>query len=132
MLQYFISDEILYYENFHLEKVITPVDVNELESLLVESNYDKAKSAFLLDGFKNGFGIGYNGNENVQPQSPNLKFRGVGSKLELWNKVMKEVKLKRYEGPFSKIPYDHYIQSPIGLVPKDGKRYQTNISLILS
>ena len=32
---------------------------------------------------------------------------------------MKEVKLKRYAGPFSEIPFDSYIQSPIGLVPKD-------------
>ena len=36
---------------------------------------------------------------------------------------MKEVKLKRYAGPFEKIPFDDdYIQSPIGLVPKDGRR----------
>ena len=33
---------------------------------------------------------------------------------------MKEVKEQRYAGPFQKIPFDHYIQSPIGLVPKDG------------
>ena len=34
---------------------------------------------------------------------------------------MKEVKLKRYAGPFAEIPFkDHYIQSPIGLVEKDG------------
>ena len=47
----------------------------------------------------------------------------IGSKTELWNKVMKEVKLKRYTGPFNKIPYECYIQSPIGLVPKDnGKK----------
>ena len=32
---------------------------------------------------------------------------------------MKEVKLKRYAGPFEKILFDNYIQSPIGLVPKD-------------
>ena len=31
---------------------------------------------------------------------------------------MKEVQAKRYAGPFSDIPYDNYIQSPIGLVPK--------------
>ena len=35
---------------------------------------------------------------------------------------MKEVKLKRFAGPFAEIPYDTYIQSPVGLVPKnDGK-----------
>ena len=32
---------------------------------------------------------------------------------------MKEVKLKRYAGPFESPPFEHYIQSPIGLVPKD-------------
>ena len=32
---------------------------------------------------------------------------------------MKEVKLKRYAGPFKTIPFDNYIKSPIGLVPKD-------------
>ena len=43
----------------------------------------------------------------------------VGSEVELWNKIMKEVKLKRFVGPFNNIPYDSYIQSPVGLVPKD-------------
>ena len=33
---------------------------------------------------------------------------------------MKEVQLKRYAGPYGDIPYEYYIQSPIGLVPKDG------------
>ena len=32
---------------------------------------------------------------------------------------MKEVKERRYAGPFETIPFDNYIQSPIGLVPKD-------------
>ena len=30
------------------------------------------------------------------------------------------MKEKRYAGPFEKIPFNHYIQSPLGLVPKDG------------
>ena len=35
---------------------------------------------------------------------------------------MKEVKMKRYDGPFNEIPYqDAYMQSPIRLVPKDGR-----------
>ena len=47
----------------------------------------------------------------------------VGDPIELWNKVMKEVKEKRYAGPFEQIPFENYIQSPIGLVPKDnGKK----------
>ena len=35
---------------------------------------------------------------------------------------MKEVKLKRFAGPFEDIPFDNYIQSPIGLVPKAGSK----------
>ena len=36
---------------------------------------------------------------------------------------MKEVKLKHFAGPFKEIPYKHdFIQSPIGLVPKDNDR----------
>ena len=48
----------------------------------------------------------------------NLKLR-VGDKFDLWGKVMKEVESGRYAGPFESIPYNYYIQSPIGLVPKD-------------
>ena len=33
---------------------------------------------------------------------------------------MKEVNLKRVAGPFRQIPFNNYIQSPIGLVPKAG------------
>ena len=32
---------------------------------------------------------------------------------------MKEVQLKRFAGPFSEPPFQNYIQSPLGLVPKD-------------
>ena len=91
-----------------------------LKNLLLESKYNKKETEFLVDGFENGFSIGYSGNENVQIRSPNLKFREVGSPTELWNKVMKEVKEGRYAGPFHEIPFEYYIQSPIGLVPKDG------------
>ena len=35
---------------------------------------------------------------------------------------MKEVKVKRYAGPFKQIPFEDYIQSPIGLVPKNSGR----------
>ena len=33
---------------------------------------------------------------------------------------MKEVEVRRLAGPFDSIPYENYIQSPIGLVPKVG------------
>ena len=88
--------------------------------LLTESMYDKDEIQFLYDGFSNGFEIGYEGKRsNIQHTAPNLKLN-MGSEIDLWNKVMKEVKLKCYAGPFSKPPFESYIQSPIGLVPKDG------------
>ena len=82
-------------------------------------NYDSEKTAFLVQGFSNGFDLGYRGSFDVQQKSNNLKYV-IGDEIELWNKVMKEVKAKRYVGPFKEPPFRNFIQSPLGLVPKDG------------
>ena len=100
---------------------MTPVKTDEFERLLTKTNYDLKKTKFLIEGFKNGFDLGYRGPDVIQQTSKNLKF-SIGNKTELWNKVMKEVKCKRYAGPFKNIPFENYIQSPIGLVPKDGRK----------
>ena len=78
----------------------------------------------------NGFDIGYAGLQERKSTSDNIPLT-VGSKTELWNKVMKEVRLGRVAGPFSTIPFDNYIQSPIGLVPKAGSD-QTRLIFHLS
>ena len=52
-------------------------------------------------------------------KAPNLKIR-IGSKTEMWNKVMKEVEGGRYAGPHKEPPFENYIQSPIRWVSKDG------------
>ena len=51
----------------------------------------------------------------------NLPFH-IGDSFEMWTKIMKEVKERRYAGPFveSELPFSDYVQSPIGLVPKAG------------
>ena len=64
-----------------MESIKTPVDTSKLKQLLVLSNYDKKETSFLIDGFENGFSIGYNGPENVAIKSPNLKFREVGDPI---------------------------------------------------
>ena len=111
----------MWFENMDMESVVTPVYVEQLQKLLLDANYEKTETDFLVKGFSKGFELNYKGNRNVCLTSNNLKFRpGVGSKLELWNKVMKEVKDKRFAGPFKNPPFEHFIQSPIGLVPKDG------------
>ena len=106
-----------------MQNIVTPVKVAELRKLLQECEYDKGKTEFLVRGFSEGFSLEYNGPRNIQQKSPNLKLQDSNHKVILWNKVMKEVKLKRYTGPFKGAPpFKHFIQSPIGLVPKDGGR----------
>ena len=88
----------------------------------MEAGYDKHKTNYLIRGFTKGFSLEYKGPVKVKKNSPNLKLT-VGSPTDLWNKIMVEVKAKRYAGPFKKVPYKYYIQSPVGLVPKDkGKK----------
>ena len=95
------------------------MDANVLEQLLLESNYDPAKTKFVVDGFRFGFNLKFSKKLQGKQRSPNLKIT-VGSETELWNKVMHEVNLQRYAGPYKDPPFDEFIQSPIGLVPKDG------------
>ena len=112
------SREILCYENLDMTSLVTPVKYKELDKLLRQSKYDPCKSKLLVHGFKHGFSLGYQGPTKVKMKFPNLKLN-CGDEVDLWNKVMKEVKLKRFAGPFTDVPFQHYIQSPIGLVPKD-------------
>ena len=94
------------------------MNVDELEKLFTASKYDKNETHFILDGFRNGFSIGYAGPKKVQIQAPNLKLE-CGTSEDLWGKVMAELQKKRFAGPFLEPPTQYYIQSPIGLVPKD-------------
>ena len=98
------ADKTLYYENYDLRSIKTPVDADKFQQLLEESQYDKLETEFVCNGFRNGFELEYAGPKCIRQKSQNLKLR-VGSKLELWNKVMKEVKLERYAGPYETIPF---------------------------
>ena len=103
--------------NRDIDEIVMPVDVEKLKELLIETKYDKEESIFLIDGFPHGFDIGYEG------ESHNIPFT-VGNKHILWEKIAKEVNTGRYAGPFDEIPYQNYIQSPIGLVPKKGGKHR--------
>ena len=84
-----------------------------------------------MQGFKNGFSLEYQGSiHGIRRTSQNLPFR-IGDEKILWSKVMKEVKLGRFAGPFLEPPYEFFIQSPIGLVPKDNGK-QTRLIFHLS
>ena len=118
------------FENFDLKTIVTPVNVKEYKKLLLEAGYNKHKTTFLVNGFTHGFSLGYQGPKRVKRKSPNIPLT-VGSPTELWNKIMMEVKAKRYAGPFKEIPYKYFIQSPVGLVSKDkGKKTRLIFHLI--
>ena len=61
---------MLQFENLDLHNVKTPVDVVALEQLLIDSKYDINETRFLVDGFKNGFEIGYEGESKCEYHIP--------------------------------------------------------------
>ena len=115
----FQEEQVMYFENFDLENIQTPVNVDQFVAAMEEADYQPDKIQFLKQGFTYGFDIGYARPIVRQSNSQIIPLKH-GSKVQLWNKLMKEVKLKRVAGPFDKIPFNNYIQSPISLVPKVG------------
>ena len=114
-----------------MRDIVTPVRTEVLKKLLLDRGYDVQKTEFLYKGFSEGFSLNYQVKlTNVKRFAPNLKLR-VGSPIKLWNKVMKEVELGRFAGPFEEPPFDCFVQSPIGLVPKD-KGLKTRLIFHLS
>ena len=103
--------------------IITPINVDVLEQLLADTNLQEDKISKLVNGFQHGFDLGYRGPMERKNKASNLPFKpGVGDRMDMWNKIMKEVKLGRYTGPFleEELPFDFFVQSPIDLVPKAG------------
>ena len=93
---YLEKEEVDFYTNYDLENITTPVKVKVLHQLLKESDYPEDEMNFLVEGFIHGFDIGYEGPALRQDVSRNLPLR-VGSKLDIWQKVMKEVKAKHLQ-----------------------------------
>ena len=82
------------------------------------TKYPAADAKFLIEGFTSRFDLGYRGPKKRKNESKNIPFT-IGNKFVLWEKIIKEVKLGRVAGPFAKPPFDNFVQSPVGLVPKD-------------
>ena len=114
------EEEVLYFSNPDYTSIITPVDVDVLERLLITTNYDREETDFIVNGFRQGFDLGYQGPTDRADYSNNIPF-SVGNKVVMWNKVMTEVAKGRYAGPFDTPPFKNFVQSPIGLVPKAGQ-----------
>ena len=54
-----IEEQLLWYENYDLSEIVTPVNTAMLHKLLNQAGYDRKKTLFLTEGFKNGFSINY-------------------------------------------------------------------------
>ena len=127
-----VEDEVAEFaKNFDLTNIVTPVNAQVLSDLLRESGYDRDETHFLYTGFTNGFDICYDRPKECCSTSSNIPLK-IGSKTQPWNKLIKEVRLKRVVGPFDSIPFANYIQSPIGLVPKAGNTNKTRLIFHLS
>ena len=73
--------------------------------------------ASLVEGFREGFRIGFQGSLGESRVYPNLKSASQNPDL-VSIKIQKEVSAGRIAGPFSTSPYEAYRVSPLGLVPK--------------
>lgn len=93
---------------------MTPVCFKTLNILL--EGYDKEKKEHLVNGFKNGFKIGYQGSRCFR-SSANLKSASEQTD-EVDKKINKEVEAGRVAGPFPSTPFKNLQISPIGIVPK--------------
>lgn len=124
-------------ENYNISEVATPIRVKEFEQLLKETQYDITKTEYLINGFTQGFELGFYGPRNIVREAPNMKLR-CGSHIELWNKIMQEVRKGHTAGPFKdpnnlefltrpEFPFRHYWQSPTGLIPKKGQQNKTRM-----
>ena len=92
----------------------TPVSSAKLAEVL--EGYDSNIKNFLLQGFREGFHLNYEG-ERVSVRAPNLK-SALENPGEVRKKISKEISAGRIAGPFNDPPFELFRCSPIGLQPK--------------
>ena len=93
----------------------TPVNFVELEKELLHFP-DKAFARDLINSFKQGFSIGYEGPQ-FNHISNNLKSYFTNLQAAAEN-IVGELRAKRVAGPFLSPPLNNFRTSPIGIVPK--------------
>lgn len=92
--------------------ITTPIKVEVLEKLLL--GYQN--KAYLINGFKSGFRLGFTGPRNYI-SSDNLKSCRDHPDI-VQEKINSELKAKRVKGPFAEPLFLEMKISPIGIVPK--------------
>ena len=98
--------EVLHYSNEDLMSIMTPLKLEIFAKQLEIAGYDMTETKFLVDGFTSGFDIGYAGPEIRQSSSHSIPLT-IGTKEDLWNKIMNEVKAGQVAGLFDQVPFQN-------------------------
>ena len=83
------------YTDLNWNNIVTPIKIDQYQYWLEKYEYPTDKINYLLNGFKCGFDIGHRGPLRRKSNSQNIPL-SVGSHLEIWNKVIKEVRMGRF------------------------------------
>ena len=106
--------------------IVSPVNVDRLEHFL--SNHpNRPLVSFVLDGFRNGFDIGFSG--NVSSTRPNNLLSARSCPSEVSEAIFKEVSRGHTSGPFVSPPFVPFHCSPLGAVPKKDGSYRIILDL---
>ena len=95
-------------------KLPTPINHRNLKKWL--QGYDTAEQSFLINGFQNGFDIGFQqsvSNISVPNHSSANYHPGIVNDY-----ITAELRANRIEGPHTEIPFPTFQISPLGVVPK--------------
>ncbi len=84
------------------------------------TGYDPEETNFVLSGFKWGFQLHYQGDHSLTIEIDNMPPAKDNPEL-VWNKISVEVEKGRVCGPYDELPFQNYVCSPLGLVPKAGQ-----------
>ncbi|XP_063797403.1 uncharacterized protein LOC134958620 [Pseudophryne corroboree] len=98
-----------------LNRSPTPINLDAMSKWL-DWYPNSTDAQFLFQGFKFGFRLTVAGEVSVKALRNLQSARALPSVLR--EKVDKEVRMGRMEGPFSSPPVDDLIISPVGVVPK--------------
>ena len=98
----------------NLIKLPSPIKADRLDLYL--NGYDFLKRKYLVDGFKFGFRLNnysFNHSDNDKTLKSALNLPDIVD-----TKLKKESSAGRILGPLSKPPFERFVMSPLGLVPK--------------
>ena len=63
--------EVMWNVNHDMDNIVTPVDAEVFDELLRDAEYEDDKCNFVIQEFKEGFGLNYEGDWQVKRMSKN-------------------------------------------------------------